>query len=89
MGPAPCSSLGRISASFLGSPTIADCRLTKFPFKLHTPILDGFVAIKASAWFERRSPRDLFDLEGLSHKVEVTESIQDLVVQVMGFRLSK
>ena len=45
--------------------------------------------MKASAWFERRSQRDLFDLEGLSHKVEVTESIQDLVVQVMGFRLSK
>lgn len=57
--------------------------------KLRTPILDGFVVMKASAWFERRSPRDLFDLEGLSHKVEVTESIQDLVVQVMGFRLSK
>lgn len=57
--------------------------------KLFTPTFDGFVAMKALVWFDRRSARDLFDLEGLSHKAEVTEGARELVDQIRGFRLSR
>ena len=57
--------------------------------KLFVPTFDGFVAMKALAWFDRHSARDLFDLEGLSHKGEVTEAARELVDQVKGFRLSR
>lgn len=57
--------------------------------KLSTPTFDGFVAMKALVWFDRRSPRDLFDLEGLSHKGKVTQSARELVDQLRGFRLSR
>ena len=57
--------------------------------KLFTPTFDGFVAMKALAWFDRRSARDLFDLEGLSHKGEVTQGARELIDQLIGFRLSR
>ena len=57
--------------------------------KLFAPTFDGFVAMKALAWFDRHSARDLFDLEGLSHKGEVTEAVRELIDQLTGFRLSR
>lgn len=57
--------------------------------KLFTPTFDGFVAMKALAWFDRRSARDLFDLEGLSHKGEVTQNARELIEQLKGFHLSR
>ena len=56
---------------------------------LFTPTFDGFVAMKALVWFDRRLARDLFDLEALSHKGDVTEGARELVKQLRGFRLSK
>ena len=53
------------------------------------PTFDGFVAMKALAWFDRRAARDLFDLEGLSHRGEVTQGARELVNQLIGFRLSR
>lgn len=57
--------------------------------KLFTPTFDGFVAMKALAWFDRRSARDLFDLEGLSHKGQVTQNARELIEQLKGFHLSR
>lgn len=57
--------------------------------KLLAPTFDGFVAMKALAWFDRHSARDLFDLEGLSHKGEVTQGARELIDQLIGFRLSR
>ncbi len=58
------------------------------PAKLFTPTFDGFVAMKVLAWFDRRTPRDLFDLEGLSWKEPVTENARKLIEQLRGFRVS-
>lgn len=58
------------------------------PAKLFTPTFDGFVAMKALVWFDRRTPRDLFDLEGLSRQRPVTEIARDLIEQIRGFRIS-
>lgn len=57
--------------------------------KLFAPTFDGFVAMKALVWCDRRSARDLFDLESLSHQGEVTESARELIDQLRGFRLSR
>lgn len=57
--------------------------------KLCVPTFNGFVAMKASAWFERHAARDLFDLEGLSRKGEVTENAKDLVQSLRGYRLTE
>ena len=58
------------------------------PAKLFTPTFDGFVAMKVLAWFDRRTPRDLFDLQGLSRKEPVTENARQLIEQLRGFRVS-
>ena len=57
--------------------------------KLFTPTFDGFVAMKALAWFDRRAARDLFDLEALSRIGEVTKEARELVGVLRGFQLSK
>lgn len=57
--------------------------------RLFVPTFDGFVAMKALAWFDRRAARDLFDLEALSRKGGVTENARDLVQSLRGYRLSK
>ncbi len=57
--------------------------------KLCVPTFNGFVAMKASAWFDRHAARDLFDLEGLSRKGEVTENAKDLVQSLRGYRLTE
>ena len=57
--------------------------------KLFTPTFDGFVAMKALAWIDRHSARDLFDLEGLSHIGEVTQGAREVIDQLIGFRLSR
>ena len=56
--------------------------------KLLVPTFDGFVAMKVSAWFDRHAARDLFDLESLSRKGDVTENIKELVQSLRGYRLT-
>ena len=56
--------------------------------QLDVPTVDGFVALKAVAWFERGSPRDLFDLEGLSRLGPVTNAARDLIAELIGFQIS-
>lgn len=56
--------------------------------RLFTPTFDGFVAMKALAWVDRCSPRDLFDLAGLSRKGQVTENARELIEQLRGFQIS-
>ena len=56
--------------------------------KLFTPTFDSFVAMKVSAWIDRRAPRDLFDLEGLSRKGKVTDRARALIQELRGFRVS-
>ena len=56
--------------------------------QLDVPTLEGFVALKAMAWFERASPRDLFDLEGLSQLGPVTKATRDLIAALSGFQMS-
>jgi len=55
---------------------------------LRTPTFDGFVAMKALAWFERRAPRDLFDLAGLAEVGPVTELARSTIEKILGHRLS-
>lgn len=56
--------------------------------RLFVPTFDGFVAMKALAWFDRHAARDLFDLEALSRKGEVTESARELIQRLKGHRLT-
>ncbi len=56
--------------------------------QLDVPTVDGFVALKTMAWFERGSPRDLFDLEGLSRLGPVTKAARDLIAELIGFQMS-
>lgn len=56
--------------------------------RLFTPTFDGFVAMKALAWVDRCSPRDLFDLAGLSRKGQVTENARQLIEQLRGFQIT-
>jgi predicted nucleotidyltransferase component of viral defense system len=56
--------------------------------KMHTPTFDGFVAMKALAWFDRRAARDLFDLGALSRVGAVTDVARDLIVDLLGYQLS-
>ncbi len=56
--------------------------------RLFVPTFDGFVAMKASAWFDRHAARDLFDLEALSRKGEVAESARELIQKLTGYTLT-
>lgn len=57
--------------------------------ELLAPTFDGFVAMKALAWFDRGAPRDLFDLDALSQVGEVTRNGRELVSELKGFPLTK
>lgn len=56
--------------------------------RLFIPTFDGFVAMKALAWVDRSSPRDLFDLDGLSRQGRITENARELIERLRGFRIS-
>lgn len=56
--------------------------------KIQAPTFDGFVAMKASAWFDRRTARDLFDLDALSRVGKVSDEARKLVVDLLGHQLS-
>ena len=56
--------------------------------KMHAPTFDGFVAMKASAWLDRRTARDLFDLDALSRVGKVSDEARKLVVDLLGYQLS-
>ena len=57
--------------------------------RLWVPTFDGFVAMKALAWFDRHAARDLFDLDALSRRGEVTEKAKELVQSLRGYRLTE
>jgi predicted nucleotidyltransferase component of viral defense system len=48
------------------------------PARLRTPTRDSFAAWKTSAWFDRRAPRDLFDLWQLAERDALTASAAEL-----------
>ena len=56
--------------------------------KLWTPTFDGFIVMKTLAWLDRRSPRDLFDLYGLSKERDVTEVVRELVGELCGHQIT-
>lgn len=55
---------------------------------LRVPTFDGFVAMKALAWFDRSAPRDLFDLGALSMVGPVTSTARSVIREVLGHELS-
>ena len=57
--------------------------------KLRVPTLDGFCAMKLTAWFDRGASRDLFDLEGLTHLRPISEDTKALVTELLGLRLTR
>lgn len=59
------------------------------PTSLKVPTLDGFCAMKLTAWFDRGASRDLFDLEGLTHLRPVSEDTKALVTELLGLRLTR
>jgi len=56
---------------------------------LAVPTLDGFIAMKALAWFDRKAARDLYDLEGLSQVSEVTGMVRELIHRITGNPVSQ
>ncbi len=57
--------------------------------ELVVPTFDGFVAMKVSAWFDRHTARDLFDLDALSRMGEVSEQSRDLIEDLFGHQISE
>ena len=57
--------------------------------QLVVPIFDGFVAMKVLAWFDRGTPRDLFDLAGLARVGEVSSEARELIKKLRGFELTE
>lgn len=57
--------------------------------KLKVPTLDGFSAMKLTAWFDRGASRDLFDLEGLTHLRSLSENTKTLVTELLGLKLTR
>lgn len=57
--------------------------------QLIVPTFDGFVAMKALAWFDRGTPRDLFDLEGLARSKGVSSDARELIMRLLGFELTE
>lgn len=56
--------------------------------KLAVPTFDGFVAMKALAWFDRGAPRDLFDLSALSTVGSVSGAARTAIQAILGHQLS-
>jgi len=48
------------------------------PTRLRTPVRDSFAGLKTAAWFERRAPRDLYDLWALALAGALTTSAAQL-----------
>jgi predicted nucleotidyltransferase component of viral defense system len=48
------------------------------PTRLRTPVRDSFAAWKTAAWFDRRAPRDLYDLWALATAGALTRSAAEL-----------
>ena len=55
---------------------------------MKVPTFDGFVAMKASAWIDRRAARDLVDLDALSRLGAVSEEARQLVAAMYGYPLT-
>lgn len=54
------------------------------PVELRVPTLPAFVAMKVSAYADRRAPRDLYDLGALATLGAVTSEVSSLVRDVTG-----
>lgn len=57
------------------------------PTRLRTPTRDAFAAWKTAAWFDRRAPRDLYDLWQLAKLGAMTRSAADLFAEHAGMGL--
>jgi len=57
------------------------------PTRLRTPVRDSFAAWKTAAWFERRAPRDLYDLWALALAGALTSSAARLFATHTGLGL--
>jgi len=57
------------------------------PTRLRTPTRDSFAAWKTAAWFERRAPRDLYDLWALALAGALTRSAARLFATHIGLGL--
>lgn len=57
------------------------------PTRLQTPVRDSFAASKTAAWFDRRAPRDLYDLWGLAKAGALTASAARLFSTHTGYGL--
>ena len=53
--------------------------------RLRTPTRDSFAAMKTAAWFERRAPRDLYDLWALAGVGALTRSAAQMFAAHTGF----
>lgn len=52
---------------------------------LSVPTPNGFAAMKLLAWFDRQTPRDLYDLAGLAEAGHIDRVAADLVRTIAGF----
>jgi len=57
---------------------------TSVAVQLPTP--SGFAAMKLMAWFDRRTPRDLYDLAALADAGHIDRNAVDLVRSLAGYR---
>ena len=57
------------------------------PTRLRTPVPDSFAAWKTAAWFDRRAPRDLYDLWALALAGALTTSAAHLFATHTGLGL--
>ena len=59
------------------------------PIRLRLPTLDAFVAMKLSAWADRRAARDLYDLAALARGGMVTAEAARLAREVSGLPVTR
>jgi len=62
-------------------------RYSDLPTDVHmtVPTPTGFAAMKLMAWFDRQTPRDLFDLAALAERGHIDHRATSLVKRISGF----
>jgi len=71
-----------------GDPSSSASILRRSETRLVVPTLPAFVAMKLTAWLDRRAARDLFDLAALARLGAVTDEVFELVETALGYRPS-
>lgn len=69
------------------TPEPVDLRYSDLPpsTAIRVPTPSGFAAMKLMAWFDRRAPRDLYDLAALADAGHVDHAALDLVKKIAGY----